>query len=600
MARFISEKQNTEAIYNAARIWRDKCLIESGSLLWDQEKVWTTENLQGFKKKFTDNPDDAKDKDFGTKLQQQLEGGSKGVYRLTAELLFVHFLFTTSMRGDTKKWWISEIAKWGELEFDSSQPILGSLYGGIGGPGESYNIRRWKELAALGQVALDIAEKDPEEKVRCLSDHEQVRDLFIQNDSDATQSFHIVPHLLFPEYYERIASLNHKEAIAGAFACLLDHNEVEQLDEKLLIIRSKLEELKEVDPGSLDFYWDSISQIWRAPSSSAQDFDPISGLKNKRQIVFYGPPGTGKTYQANQIARVLIRQHLLKFWGVKKFLEANDEVEALCDDRVRRVQFHPGYGYEEFIRGLQLGKNGETEYRNGVLLDVLDRIESDDQDQKGLPFVLILDEMNRADLSRVLGECFSLFENRGQSLTLSGHESRSITLPDNLYIIGTMNLIDQSLEQVDFALRRRFLWFNRDFSSEEFIEISRDRWERILEKGEVASKWTFDYLNEGLEELSKRAISINLKISEFHGLGKQYEIGHTYFADIVDFLKAHVMNRKQKGQVLFSTIGEWKEPVQRLWLHSLKPLLEQYLSGVDSSERSEFLKTIEATLKSGS
>jgi 5-methylcytosine-specific restriction protein B len=597
MARF--KGQNTDAIYGAAEQWRDKCLLKPGSLLWDTEEVWTTENLLGFKKQFIDQPDEATDKDFGTKFQEQLKDGPAGVYRLATELLFVHFLFTTSMRGDTKKWWIHEVVKWGELSLDDPLPILDALDGGIGGPGESYNIRRWKELAAIDLFALDIVSKEPEERTELLSDHEQVRDVFVRNELDASQSSHVLLHLLFPEKYERIASMNHKSAIVTAFGSLLDDCDAEQIDDRLFVIRSKLEEIMKVEGGSLDFYWDSLSQVWRAPTSAAQDFDPTSGLRNKKQIAFYGPPGTGKTYQANQIAHAVIRQDVLNRWGFAKLYANREDADRICEERIRRVQFHPGYGYEEFVRGLQLGENGKTEYRNGVLLDIIEKMGKDDQEQEGMPFVLILDEMNRADLSRVLGECFSLLENRGQPTTLAGHDGRSITLPENLYITGTMNLIDQSLEQVDFALRRRFLWFPRDYSQEEFMEISRYRWERILKDGEVKEKWSFDSLIEEFELLAERASAVNVMISGFHSLGDQYKIGHTYFADIVDFLKNTVRNRKQMGRVLFNNSGKWKEPVQQLWLHSLKPLLEQYLSGIESSERLGFLNSVESVLTTG-
>jgi 5-methylcytosine-specific restriction protein B len=295
----------------------------------------------------------------------------------------------------------------------------------------------------------------------------------------------------------------------------------------------------------------------------------------------------------------LIRQELLRGWGPAKFFEDNTKVAKLCKERVMRVQFHPGYGYEEFVRGLQLGEGGKTEYRDGVLLEIIQKMENESKSDADIPFVLILDEMNRADLSKVLGECFSLLENRQMPMRLAGYEEREIIFPDNLYIIGTMNLIDQSLEQVDFALRRRFLWFPRDFSRDEFLSVCEYRWNDLLQGGVVAKKWSFEYLSDEFQMLADRATEVNTLISQFHALGKQFEIGHTYFADVVDFMKLNVMTRKQKGVVLFTRKGTWKEPVQQLWTHSLRPLLDQYLTGIESNEKSSFVGRIQSILETG-
>jgi len=598
MAKF--KGSNTDRIYEAALKWRDSCLVASGSILWKDQQVWTSENLKDFKKQFIDRPDEATDKDFATKFQEQLKGSSQGVYQLAAELLYVHFLFTDSLRGSTKKQWIQTIAKWGGLEIDESMPEMTVLDNGIGGTGESYNIRRWRELATIALFAMAVVDKKPEERKSLLSDHERVRDTFDDtNEMGGTQTPHVILHLLFPERYERIASANQKRAIVNAFESMLKDSDKDNVDDLLYNLRDKLQGMLHVKSEALDFYHDPVVQVWWTPSTAPQELDPVSGLKYKKQVVFFGPPGTGKTYQANQIARTLIRQELLKGWGPAKFFKDNTTVDTLCKERVMRVQFHPGYGYEEFVRGLQLGDGGKTVYRDGVLLEIIQKMENESSSHKDIPFVLILDEMNRADLSKVLGECFSLLENRTIPMILAGHEEREITFPDNLYIVGTMNLIDQSLEQVDFALRRRFLWFPRDFSRDEFLAICDFRWKELLKCGVVAKKWSFEYLADEFQILADRATDLNNMISQFHALGKQFEIGHTYFADVVDFMKLNVMTRKQKGLVLFTKKGAWKEPVQQLWAHSLKPLLEQYLTGVEASEKSSFIGRIHSILESG-
>src|ERR1019366_10615150 len=142
-----------------------------------------------------------------------------------------------------------------------------------------------------------------------------------------------------------------------------------------------------------------------------------------------------------------------------------------------------------------------------------------------VPVVLILDEMNRADLSKVLGECFSLLEDRDTEVQLGGHDEspRKIQLSANLYLIGTMNLIDQSLEHVDFALRRRFMWFLRGFSREDFLSVSQKRWEEQTKAGRIRKTW--DKVEDEFKELGNRAEALNQEIEASSYLGPQYQIG---------------------------------------------------------------------------
>jgi 5-methylcytosine-specific restriction protein B len=298
---------------------------------------------------------------------------------------------------------------------------------------------------------------------------------------------HILLYLLFPDYYERIASEGHKARICEAFSKITDGETPDDIDDHLNAIRRKLTEF--LPSKDLDFYWEPLRSCWH-PDDESETLGALQALHIKKQIVLYGPPGTGKTYQARDIAGSLIRQHLLKLWGPRRFFSTPDKKLAeLIAARTHRVQFHPGYGYEDFVRGVQIGSNGQTEYRDGVLLRMVEDMKRDSDEDSKIPVVLILDEMNRADLSRVLGECFSLLEDRDTDVRLGGHDEkpRKVRLPANLYIIGTMNLIDQSLEHVDFALRRRFLWFFRGFFRDDFLAVSRNRWDALLNAGDRAT-----------------------------------------------------------------------------------------------------------------
>jgi 5-methylcytosine-specific restriction enzyme B len=208
--------------------------------------------------------------------------------------------------------------------------------------------------------------------------------------------------------------------------------------------------------------------------------------------------------------------------------------------------------------------------------------------------------MNRADLSKVLGECFSLLEDRDADVTLAGYgsESRQVRLPRNLYFISTMNLIDQSLENVDFALRRRFLWYFKGFSSDDFIAICRHRWETAPAARKASKPW--DRVEAEFVSLGERAALVNKLIDASEHLGANYQIGHTYFCDAVAFAQTYLLaTDKRRNQVLFDGQGNAIDPVRSLWRFSLRPLLEQYLSGVDVSERRAFLTRVEGVLLSG-
>ena len=158
-----------------------------------------------------------------------------------------------------------------------------------------------------------------------------------------------------------------------------------------------------------------------------------AAIERKRQAIFYGPPGTGKTFIARMLARHLIG-------GGDGFWEL--------------VQFHPAYAYEDFIQGIRPRPtaSGGLEYPvvRGRFLDFCQRAAQ----RKG-PCVLIIDEINRANLARVFGELMYLLEYRDESIKLAASD-QGFRIPRNVYLIGTMNTADRSIALVDHALRRRF------------------------------------------------------------------------------------------------------------------------------------------------
>lgn len=270
-----------------------------------------------------------------------------------------------------------------------------------------------------------------------------------------------------------------------------------------------------------------------------------------------------------------------------------------CDCRrpnyIHHLQLHPAYSYEDIVRGLHISANGATEYRPGYLVRLIDSINKEPRDSR-LPHILILDEMNRTDLSRMLGECFSLLEDRNQTIELSAHNGEGATftlqIPDDLFLIGTMNLIDQSVGQVDFALRRRFLWMLCPFDAEALMGAAESRRNELKTGLNWTSRGEADF-----RKLAGATTALNREIHDSPLLGAQYEIGHTYLLDVMVFLRNFLGPRPtRKHNYLWNRCGDALEPVIQVWCLSIRPLLEQHLAGLDPNARNTELERLAKVL----
>lgn len=215
----------------------------------------------------------------------------------------------------------------------------------------------------------------------------------------------------------------------------------------------------------------------------------VAVLRNKKNIILQGAPGVGKTFAARRLA-----------WSM---------MGEQDDSRIEFVQFHQNYSYEDFMMGYKPVEDG-FELKYGVFYRFCQKAAN----QPDKEFFFIIDEINRGNMSKIFGELLMLIEKdyRGTKATLA-YNGLSFSVPKNLYIIGMMNTADRSLAMIDYALRRRFSFFEMEpgFDSEGFIHYQNG------------------LNNETLNELISKVKDLNHEIALDKSLGRGFCIGHSYF-----------------------------------------------------------------------
>jgi 5-methylcytosine-specific restriction protein B len=575
------------AIQEVVGRWRERCLLEDGSLLFEDQQVWTPENLARLYHNVIEAPLEDK-RTFLEKLREQLEG-DRGLVLLGAEVMAIYYLvvWIGGVRPVTKRERVNEVLSWAGEQLAEDSAVWRAFDQGILHPGQYFLVRVDVQIGFLVDFARRLKQQPVEKRREILDDPWQLRDFMDATDDETTPAMrHILLHLLHPDTFERIASGTHKKSIASTYDGFVEDGETD-LDEQLLTIRERLEALLKKPRTQVDFYEPPLKGTWGA-DRVGDETDSIDALQLQKQLVIFGPPGTSKTYEAKQLAKQIIRRAAMRRWGPVAYFERHDELERIIPAHVRRLQLHPAYSYEEFIRGLRL-RDGKTVYEDGYLLRLVKEIEVETMSdgKEPLPWVLILDEMNRADLSRVFGETFSVLEDRDSPVELPGAGAdepiSKLQLPEHLFVIGTMNLIDQSLEQIDFALRRRFLWQRSSFDALRLDEVLSELWQQTG----TSAHYSWDRISEEMQIFIARASKLNEQIAVSPLLGRDFEIGHTYFFKIVGLLeRADYLQRKYRAsRFLWSRRGEPLPPVRDLWRLSLEPLIDQYLQGVDPESR---------------
>ena len=222
----------------------------------------------------------------------------------------------------------------------------------------------------------------------------------------------------------------------------------------------------------------------------------IERLRSKKNLILQGPPGTGKTWLAKRLAMALVGQR--------------------DDSKIRAVQFHPNLSYEDFIRGWRPSGDGKLTLTDGPFMEMIKAAVRDSSSR----YVVVIEEINRGNPAQILGEMLTLLEadkrtpNEALELSYKRDEGERIFIPDNLYVVGTMNIADRSLALVDLALRRRFA----------FIDL-----EPTL--GEGWCDWVQSKCGvpvDILKEIERRINGLNDDIAQDTSLGAQFRLGHSY------------------------------------------------------------------------
>lgn len=254
----------------------------------------------------------------------------------------------------------------------------------------------------------------------------------------------------------------------------------------------------------------------------------LERLKEKKNLILQGPPGTGKTWLARRLAYVLCKSD--------------------AEDVVTSVQFHPSTSYEDFVQGFRPSSNGKLELKDGPFLQAVEKAKEDSN-----PHVVVIEEINRGNPAQIFGEMLTLLEadkrNPENALTtLYSQEGEAVFLPDNFFVIGTMNQADRSLAMVDMALRRRFAFINLE------PQLG-STWRNFC----VAQRNRND---QALSEIARRIEEVNQLIRDDFNLGDDYLIGHSF-----------VTPRRKLADSSFDATMEWFNQVVA---SDLKPLIGEY------------------------
>ena len=584
--------KGAESVYDAAQLWVERALRNDDSLFIPGTAIWSAKWLGELRERFLDNTEKL-DGDFFLKLKLALHESPAEVYHLMGEVLYFLYLiiWQGQIKGTTKKERIERVLNWSNHPVSIPDSLDTGLTPGIARIGRALGGNLPYYAGFLIEFAEQFKRLEPSEQKRTLSDPWEFKEIVMDTTCDSnfmqtkpgassTQREALI-HLVFPCTFEYIVSAPHKQKIAERFASYYVTEATDDVDRQLAQIRPPLEEMFQCVDGL--FYTEGIRQLWHPDDFNQAQWDKfvaeveeavdpktllprvysvdnivddgcfversrlesmLERLKGKKNLVLQGPPGTGKTWLAKRLAFALVGR--------------KDE------NLVRQFQFHPNMSYEDFVRGWRPGRDGRLELIDGPFLEAANQAKDDPSND----YVVVIEEINRGNPAQIFGEMLTLLEpdkrTEGDAIALAYPKDASerVYLPENFYVIGTMNLADRSLALVDLALRRRFAFVNLEPA---FGEVWRS-WE-VTEAG---------ISEEFLLEIEKRLSYLNETIKNDSILGPPFQVGHS------------VVTTPAKTPIC-DAAGWFKQVVET----EIGPLLEEYWFDNPEKARAETRRLVE-------
>lgn len=524
-------------------------IFDGGSIFADVD-VFTDENIDVLFRRFIGVAEVEADSSFAGKLAIQFDGVADGPILLFAEAVLLQIGPLDQFHLDTKIRYVQEVLDLASESYAIPEYVREALGHGTFGGGQRFSMKRYEHMVVVLELIRFVRTLDRNDQQALLRDPVKCAELVRSAPGPYEPSLrNSIIYQLHPAYYQPIVSEKAKAQIVEAFCAeILRREPSEHLDSDLHAIDQEFlrrtgqrpdfysEELRlEWDPTFDGYYNSALDEEGEDEYTTADIVDEgsffsasfldqiVRALKHEKNLILEGSPGTGKTWLARRIAAAATGY--------------ND------NDHIRSVQFHPGTSYEDFVRGWRPKGTGKLALVDGPILEHAQRA-FDDPDNN---YVLVIEEINRGNPAQAFGELLTLIEeskrNPDDALELAymHDDEEPFYLPENLLIIGTMNIADRSLALVDFALRRRFAF-------QRLEPMLNDAW-----RAEVV-RHVGPENDEKVVEIQRRMIDLNDQIVDDRLLGPAFRIGHSFVTptsavDDIDRWFTNIVNRKLVPQL---------------------------------------------------
>ncbi|GAA2909999.1 DNA polymerase III delta prime subunit [Microbacterium keratanolyticum] len=478
--RWVTDDRAQRRLLSAADVIVDECLRKGLSAFAPGREVWTPTNIQALHVLW-EAAEKVEGQGFNENLERQLGPATDDQKLLMAEILAFQLLPIAKVIGHAKKRARVESAL-NVMRHPVAIPRVfdTAFTGGAFNPGQGMLSHVNHAITVILDILLAWSKLSEDEQQTALDDPLAWREIVFGDGAGFPTQRYALLYLVHPGFFGPIVSPDHRERIREVFVGEIGGEFSADADADLQAIAIALQ-VKEGKP--IDFYGE-LEQRWKgedAPAPDAGDtsktlardepetshprgFMPsevsasalasathlhevwlnkvVNALHRRGQVILYGPPGTGKTYVARAIAESLNKPGSV----------------------IKRIQFHPSYTYEDFFAGYRPVTDGSGQLSFSLTRGPLREIADEARKNPDVPHVLMIDEINRANLSKVFGELYYLLEYRDDAIDVlyagSGDDGgKSFSLPPNVLVIGTMNTADRSIALLDSAMRRRFSFF---------------------------------------------------------------------------------------------------------------------------------------------